>query len=158
MYSINDAHSQLVFQGIVWGIALIVMVFYAVEMARCINLPGTEKRLFSGWWALLTVPPYIGVVANFVIVWAADKSLRMESDARGIPPPNDGLWMGILMSVLVALITFPDLVGLRFSIASALGALVFWILWWRWAYKQRGRIEDAPTEQAEERREPTISL
>lgn len=141
-----------------WGIGLVIVLFYAYEMGRCINLPGPERRLFSGWWALLVALPYLYLVANFIIVWAVDKSLRREANARGIPEPNNRLWMGMVMSTLLALITFQQFLNLAFAAVAGLGAVVFWILWWRWAYKQRGRIEDAPIEQPQERREPTNTL
>lgn len=107
----------------------------------------------------MLIVPLIGAIASFIVVWSVAMGLRREADFRKLEAPGDGMWMGFAMSAFLIIGSLPVVVE-REALALVVGipAIVFWILWWRWAAKSRARIEKAGAGRQKGRRWPSVTL
>lgn len=102
-------------------------IFYLITLQSTLNSISPQNRAMQPGHVWLYLIPLFGLVWHFIIVNKLADSIKAEADYRNIQldVKRPGYNIGLTMCILNCFFFIPIL-----NIFTALGGLVFWIMYW----------------------------
>ena len=139
-FGLGGAEVVLIF-FIVFGIALVPMIFYLLNLQKAMEQVSPDLRKMSPGSVWLSLIPVFSLVWSFIMVGNIADSLSAEYQRRNMQRNEErlGYQTGLTMAILQVCGFIPFL-G---PIAGLVG-FVFWIMYWVKIYGYRQQLESNP--------------